>query len=330
MHPLTRFFNHLKRINFSMALAREHIGYRELTGWYSSWMYELMETDEVRNQPYRDVIRESVAGKIVLELGTGRKALWAICCAQAGAKKVYAIEANPGAYQSSVEFLEAHPHDNVHLIHGFSDKVELPERCEVLVHDLVGDIGSSEGMIPFIEDAKRRLLTPDAIHIPRRCTTHVVLAEDPQLTLPERAFSYLVRGFQRFETVAFVRFFGFPHEAALADPEVFEDIVFGQPIELHTNRQLAIEITRDGQLRGVCFFIRLFLSDSRVVDTWMSETSWSTPYVRLDAATSVKKGDVIQVNIRSDLSGNPAYMLTLAHCVDGAAREIGRYEWSGD
>jgi type I protein arginine methyltransferase len=330
MHPLTRFFNYLKRIDFSMALAREHIGYRELTGWYSSWMYELMETDEVRNQPYRDVIRESVGGKTVLELGTGRRALWAICCAKAGAKKVYAIEANPTAYQSSVKFLESQRLHNVHLIHGFSDKVELPERCEVLVHDLVGDIGSSEGMIPFIEDAKRRLLTPDAIHIPRRCTTHVVLAEDPQLTLPERAFSYLVRGFQRLESVSFVRFFGFPHEAALADPEVFEDIVFCQPMELHTNRELAVHILRDGQLRGVCFFIRLYLSESRMVDTWMSETSWSTPYVRLDAATSAKKGDVIQVNIRSDLSGNPAYTLTLAHCVDGSAREIGRYEWSGD
>jgi hypothetical protein len=52
MHPLTRFFNYLKPKDFSMALAREHISARDLTEWYSGWMYELMETDEVRNQPY--------------------------------------------------------------------------------------------------------------------------------------------------------------------------------------------------------------------------------------------------------------------------------------
>jgi hypothetical protein len=45
------------------------------------------------------------------------------------------------------------------VIHGFSDEIELPERCKALVHDLVGDIGSSEGMIQFVENAKRRLPT---------------------------------------------------------------------------------------------------------------------------------------------------------------------------
>ncbi len=330
MHPLTRFFNFLKRKDFSMALAREHIGARDLTEWYPDWMYELMETDEVRNQPYQDAIQEAVSGKVVLELGTGRKALWAVRCARAGAKRVYAIEANERAYHSSLRVLKSEGIKNVELIWGFSDKIDLPERCDVLVHDLVGDIASSEGMIPFIEDARQRLLQSDAIHIPRQCTTYAVLAEDPKLSAAEWIFSYALRGLQRFDAVPFVRFFGFPQAAALSEPQVFEDIVFQQPPVLQTNARVVVEIKRDGELRGVLLFIRLHFGETRVVDTWNSQTSWATPYVRFKAATSVRKGDLVEMSIQSDLSGDPSYSLRLARIVNGSASEIGQYAWSGD
>jgi hypothetical protein len=212
MHPLTRYFDYLKRKDFSMAVAREHLDPRELTDWYPEWIYESMEIDDVRNQPYRETIQQVVPGKVVLELGTGRKALWAICCARAGAARVYAIEANKRAYDSSVTFLKSQGVDNVHLIHGFSDKISLPEKCDVLVHDLIGDIASSEGMIPFIEDAKRRLLKSDAIHIPWRCSTCAVLAEDPKLRAAEWTLSYFMRGCRPFEALDCVRFFGFRHQ----------------------------------------------------------------------------------------------------------------------
>ena len=265
-----------------------------------------------------------------MELGTGRKALWAITCAKAGAKKVYAIEANKKSYDSSFAVVKSEGLENVHLIHGFSDEVELPERCDVLVHDLLGDIASSEGMVPFIEDARQRFLTPDAIHIPQRCTTHVVLVEDPKLSLADRALGYVVRGFQRFEELTFVRYFGFPHTAWLTEPAVFEDIEFRQAPRLSTKSQIAMEIKRDGELRGVLFFIRLTFSEKHVVDTWASQTSWATPYIRLKDNTPVKKGDVVEVSIDTELSGNPRYALKLQHRVNGTATEIGGYAWSGD
>ena len=330
MHPLTRFFNYLKRKDFSMALAREHIGARDLTEWYPDWMYELMETDEVRNQPYQDAIQEAVSGKVVLELGTGRRALWAVRCARAGAKRVYAIEANERAYQSSLRVLKSEGIENVQLICGFSDKVDLPERCDVLVHDLVGDIGSSEGMIPFIDDARQRLLKSDATHIPRQCTTYAVLAEDPKLSAAEWIFSYGLRGLQRFDAVPFVRFFGFPQAAALSEPQVFEDIAFPQTPVLETNTRVVVEIKRDGELRGVLLFIRLHFGGTRVVNTWTSQTSWATPYVRFKQATPVRKGDLVEMSIQSDLSGDPSYFLRLARIVNGSASEIGQYAWSGD
>src|SRR3974390_2329833 len=227
-----------------------------------------MKTAENRNHPYRDTIRETVAGKIVLELGTGRKALWAVCCAAAGARKVYAVEANKRAYKESLAFLKARNINNVHLMRGFSDKITLPERCDVLVHDLIGNIASAEGMIPFIEDAKRRLLTPDAVHIPQRCVTCAVLAEDPTLTLAERTLSYVLRGFQRLDRLPFVRVFGFRPRDALSDPYVIEDFAFRQVQQFQHCVRLDIEIKRDGVLHGVFFFLRIHFNDTRVLDTW--------------------------------------------------------------
>jgi hypothetical protein len=330
MHPLTRFFNYLKRIEFSLAVEREHLSERAQVEWYPVWMYELMETDENRNQPYRDTIREVVAGKVVLELGTGRRALWAVCCAVAGARKVYAVEANQRAYQESFTFLKARNIDNIHLICGFSDKITLPERCEVLVHNLIGNIASSEGMIPFIEDAKRRLLAPDAVHIPERCVTCAVLAEDPTLTLAERTFSYVLRGFQRLDRLPFVRVFGFRPRDALSQPYVVEDFTFRQVQQFRRSVRLDMEIKRDGMLQGVFFFLRIYFNDTRVLDTWATSTCWETPFVRFKQPARVKEGDHVELCIQSDLSGTPSYSLQMTHRAEGSAKQIGAYAWAGD
>jgi hypothetical protein len=330
MHPVTRFFKYLEKIDFRVVQARGHLNERDLTEWYPDWYYEFMEADEVRNRPYRDTIREAVAGKVVLDVGTGRRALWAACCARAGAKRVYAIEANERAYQSSLRFLRSQGIDNVRLIHGFSDKVSLPERCDALVHEIVGCIGSSEGMVAFVEDAKRRLLTAEPVFIPRRCTTYVLLVEDPRLRWAERAFSYAMNGLRGVDSFSFFRFYGFPRSAVLSRPHVFEDIVFREEPQLHAEQRYVVRVERGGLLRGVCFFMRLHVSETRVVDTWDSKTSWSTPFIRFKTATPVRAGDLVEVATRSDLSGHPSYSVTLALQAGGSPREIGQYAWTGD
>ena len=330
MHLMTRFFNWGKRNGIAVALAREHIGFRDLTAWYPDWIYEIMETDDVRNTAYRQAIEAAVAGKVVLELGTGRKALWAVCCARAGAKRVYAIEANEKSFHASQAAVRAQGFNNVNLICGFSDKVDLPERCDVLVHDLIGDVVSSEGVVPFVEDAKLRLLKKGAVHIPWRCTTYFVLAEDPVLRIGERALSYCLRGFAAYEHLRFARFFSFPPAAALAEPAIFEDFEFAETPSLRTSRRVVVSIKRDGLLRGAHFFIQLHLG-ARVVDTRSGQTSWSTPFLRFDAPTPVQKGDEIEISIETDLSANPNYALTARQTVRGGdATEVGRYAWSGD
>jgi hypothetical protein len=81
-----------------------------------------------------------------------------------------------------------------------------------------------------------------------------------------------MRGFRSFESLSFVWFFGFPHAAALSEPHVFEDLVSREPPPLHTTTRLAIQLERDGELRGVCFFIRVHVDETCVIDSWASQT----------------------------------------------------------
>jgi hypothetical protein len=185
-------------------------------------------------------------------------------------------------------------------------------------------------MVTFVEDAKRRLLKPEHVLIPQRCTTYLLLVEDPRLRGMERAFSYAMNGLRGVDSFSFFRYYGFPHSAALSQPHVFEDIVFCRDPRLHDEGRFLVRVERDGLLRGVCFFMRLHVNETRIIDTWNDKTSWSTPYIRFKTATPVRAGDLVEVATRSDLSGHPSYSVTLTHQAGGVPKEIGHYAWTGD
>jgi protein arginine N-methyltransferase 1 len=65
-----------------------------------------MRDDVVRTEAYRRALQNVVRDKTVVDIGTGALALLAIFAAEAGARKVYAIEANVEAY---VKALQAFP-----------------------------------------------------------------------------------------------------------------------------------------------------------------------------------------------------------------------------
>jgi hypothetical protein len=140
----------------------------------------------------------------------------------------------------------------------------------------------------------------------------------------------MMRGFRRLGAFPFIRVLGFRPVAALSKPHVFEDFVFREEQPLRRNVRLVIEVTRDGVLHGVFFFLRLHFGESSVLDTWHSHTTWATPFVRFKTPTAVKRGDRVELGIQSDLSENPTYSLEMLQQENGSARLIGRYAWAGD
>jgi hypothetical protein len=126
-----------------------------------------MLTDTARVEAYRQAIELCArSGVHAVEIGTGTGIL-AVFAAQAGAR-VTAIErfsvlgiARAVARLSGVA-------EKIHFVRGRSDLVELEERGDVLISEIVGNRILNEGLLETTLDARERLVKPGATLIPRR------------------------------------------------------------------------------------------------------------------------------------------------------------------
>ena len=108
----------------------------------------------------------------MLDIGTGLFAIFAIFAAKAGAKKVYAIEANPECAKRARETItraertSTIPKGVVEVIEGFSTSLDLPQKVDFAVAEIIGSIASEEGCYATIRDAQKRHVkepnTPDS------------------------------------------------------------------------------------------------------------------------------------------------------------------------
>ena len=102
-------------------------------GWDAAKPHAVMLNDRRRTESYlaggRAVVRP---GDVMVDLGTGTGVL-AVAAAQAGASRVYAIEAICTAAEAA--FRANGYGDRITLIPGVSTDVELPERADVLISE---------------------------------------------------------------------------------------------------------------------------------------------------------------------------------------------------
>lgn len=142
--------------------------------------HRLMLIDETRMTAFRQAIQETVRpGDVVVDLGTGTGvlALWA---AQAGARRVYAIEPAPiiGIARRLAQDNEGG--DRVVFIEADARQAELPEPADVLISECMGNFFITDDLAPVLRDA-RRLLRPGARVLPQRIRLLVAPAFYPLL-----------------------------------------------------------------------------------------------------------------------------------------------------
>ena len=117
--------------------------------------------DRRRTPKFAKAIRARLAelqDAVVLDLGTGPFCVLALIAATAGAKKVYAVEANPEAARRAKAFIAKCEDPNasrrdvdglvplapglIEVIEGFSTELTLPEKVDLCVFEICGSLAS--------------------------------------------------------------------------------------------------------------------------------------------------------------------------------------------
>ncbi|WVZ20905.1 hypothetical protein V8G54_008227 [Vigna mungo] len=127
-----------------------------------------MLSDRVRMDAYFNAIFENkkhYAGKTVLDVGTGSGIL-AIWSAQAGAKKVYAVEATKMSEHARALVKANNLQNVVEVIEGSMEDVTLPEKVDVIISEWMGYFLLRESMFDSVIHARDHWLKPTGVMYP--------------------------------------------------------------------------------------------------------------------------------------------------------------------
>jgi amino acid adenylation domain-containing protein len=277
---------------------------------YDELMYHAMTHDELRNRSYQVAIERLVKGKTVVDVGTGGDAFLACLCAEAGARRVYAIERLDEAFARASQLVASRGlADRITLIHGDSMELELPEPVDVCVSELIGMIGSSEGAAPILNQA-RRFLKEDGVMIPQRCSTRIAAARLPDTLFEQPAFSELsgryVDGI--FKTIGYpfdvrVCIRNFPLGNVVSDSALFEDLDFSAHVPCEYRRQVTLRIAKGGRLDGFLLWLNLYTCRDELIDSLHGHYNWLPVFFPVFyPGVAVSEGDLITAECRCALS----------------------------
>lgn len=144
-------------------------------------IHEEMIKDHVRTDTYRNAIfhhQHLIAGKVVVDVGCGTGIL-SIFCAQAGAKRVYAVDASDIAVQANEVVNANNLSDIVKVLHGRVEDVEIEEEVDVIISEWMGYMLLYESMLGSVLTARDRWLKPGGLILPSHATLYMAPVTNP-------------------------------------------------------------------------------------------------------------------------------------------------------
>ncbi|MBV9389915.1 MAG: amino acid adenylation domain-containing protein [Chroococcidiopsidaceae cyanobacterium CP_BM_ER_R8_30] len=269
---------------------------------YDDLLYYAMTNDERRNNSYKVAINRLVKDKIVVEIGTGKDAILSRFCAEAGAKKVYAIERSEETSMLAATTVQnLGLSDKITVIHGDATQVNLLEKADVCVSEIVGSIGGCEGAAVIINNS-RRLLKQDGAMIPSRSITKIAAVNLPDEVLHNPRFTEVSGHYTQkiFAQIGYpfdlrVCIKNFPKSNLLSNVDVFEDLDFTQSVSTSERHEVNFTISKNGRLDGFLVWLNLHTIEGEEIDILEHEYCWLPVYFPVfEPGIEVSCGDVIE------------------------------------
>ena len=276
--------------------------------------HQLMLDDEIRMSAYKNAIQEAVKpGMIVLDLGTGTGVLglWAL---QAGAAYLYAIDVNESVIPKAIASFEAGGFSGkFHVFHGLSYDITLPREVDLIISEIIGNLGDNEDFMPILSDARKRFLSSSGQMLPRNVRSQLVpvsasKAHQQVATKKCRALNAnysLPELMQRLEVKnPFNLYYDVivPRSAYLSEPKVAKECRFDGNDQATYTAELSYIVAGEGLFTGFKGSFVANLSASVVLDISgddiagrTTSDSWKHCYLPIQDPISVERGDEIHL-----------------------------------
>lgn len=147
---------------------------------YSLHFYGQMLADAPRMEAYAAALRQTVnRDSVVMDLGCG-PGVFALLACKLGARRVYAVDPDNVIGLAREAAVVNGFADRIEFFEKLSTEITLPEPATIIVSDLRGVLPWFEQNISSIIDARRRLLAPGGVLIPRRDILWAAVVEAPE------------------------------------------------------------------------------------------------------------------------------------------------------
>ncbi len=273
-------------------------------GYRSLVYYRAMIEDRVRTEAYQRAIFQIVQpDQVILDLGTGMGIL-ACFAAQAGAKRIYAVESTDIITLAQNVALMNH-FDSIMFLPGWSTDIEIPERVDGIVTETLGGMALDENLLRFLNDARRRLLKPGGFLIPNRLRLFIAAVESAHAYDHVAFWDRMSYGIhfrpvaQRASKIPFVS----PIQASelLSQPVVFQDINLYEETPEAFETIIEMTIMRSGYLHGWAGWFEADLASGNTLATGPADkrTHWEQVFFPNVVPMRVHPGEKLKLRIRS-------------------------------
>ncbi|PJB47411.1 MAG: hypothetical protein CO108_04245 [Deltaproteobacteria bacterium CG_4_9_14_3_um_filter_63_12] len=298
-----------------------------------------MLNDRERTEALLEAVTATVReGDVVVDIGTGNGVL-ALAAANAGARRVYAIEASSLAELAEQVFVANRVDDRVTLVRDWSTRVTLPEKADVVVSEIIGHDPLAENLLEVMLDAKARLLKPGARFVPQALEVWAQPLEVPESVLASLTFSSedVVR-WQSWYDLNFAPLLEIGRKPQWIFVRPYEivgwtrmsDELLVADVELATLTSPVIETTvsgmakRSGRVNGVLLYFRMAAGGDAFISTKpgfaRSSCSWKNALWLLPEPVQVEVGQGLELRYRYGSSMGSEVSLSVSGV--GSADEI--------
>ena len=280
--------------------------------------------DRVRTEAFLRAIAETIEpGDVVVDIGTGTGIL-AVAAARAGAAQVYAIEAGAMADAAEAVFQASDVSDRLTLIRGWSTRVELPQRANVLISEVIGSDPFQERVLQTTADARRRLLTPEARLIPSKVRVFGLAVTVPADKLADVSFTAeSAERWRQWYGVDFTSLTSLGQNSASRSlrvsahqaaqwPMISEPILLAE-IDLKAFQETTIErvvsacLASAGVFNGLLMFFELEVGSLTITSHPLKTSpanSWSNPFWLFRDTRAAHSGDRFTLQYNYNTRGN--------------------------